>query len=191
MLEGPIHHAIAEGWWAPTAEYLNSNYDLNQSVIGVLNSALNTASIKGFEKGATSGKTEMEKWVTELPNQVAKHEVCVERIEKTKSRKSKKAAEIALKTLNISAIYTQLNFQFVAGWLSSPSPKDSDNWLLVLREKNWIHGLYNGYVDAFNACLETGNWRPFMNKDLHFEKNIDFHILKLAALYDALRETLK
>ena len=53
MLEGPIHHAIAEGWWAPTAEYLNGNYEMNQSVIGVLNSALSTASKKGFEKGAT------------------------------------------------------------------------------------------------------------------------------------------
>jgi len=183
MLEGPVHHAIKEGWWPSAAEYLVENKRINQGVIGVLNLALETGLKTGFKNGSTIGNSEIQKWVNELPTQVKNHEELVELIRMQRSRKSKKAAEVLEKILVISAIYTQINFQFVALWVDSISPEIADSYLKIMKEQNWIHRLYNNYIDAVNESLETSNWRPFMNKDMKFDTNLDFHILKLSALY--------
>jgi len=183
MLEGPVHHAIEEGWWSSIATYLSKNKEVNQEVIGVLNHSLKTGLEEGFEKGASVGSTEIEKIITELPKLVKKHEALVELIRDKSSRKSKRAAEISQKILEISAIYTQINFQFVALWIGAQTPEIADYYLDVMMKENWIHNLYNSYVKAYNDCLETSNWRPFMNDDMRFPNNIDFHILKLAKIY--------
>jgi hypothetical protein len=182
MLEGPVASAIDEGWWETTAEYFKKVYEFNYDFVQIFNrllSAINDGSMSSKQK---IEREIFEKLIAPFDELLFAGNGISQAISSKCTKKSAKAAEISHDIQFLLNMYSSIHFKILSKMLNTENINDLKALSNSLISEDWLPRLIQDYVEAYLACIDSRNWRPFMRNDMRFPNNLEFHKIKVAGV---------